>query len=50
MTCGTPTELIEGMYEHVAERVCSKEELRQLQAKYPIHNLFQTRREHFVRG
>lgn len=40
---GTPIELIDSVAGHVAQTICSKEELSKLQKKYPTHNLFQKR-------
>lgn len=40
---GTPIELIDSVSGNVVETLCSKEELEELQKKYPVHNLFQKR-------
>jgi len=46
---GTPIELIDSVQEHVAQMISSKDDLEQLQKKYPIHNISQKRAGYMFR-
>ena len=46
---GTPIELIDSVSGHVAQTISSKNDLDELQKKYPIHNIFQKRAGYMFR-
>lgn len=46
---GTPIELIDSVIGHVAQTISSKDNLEELQNKYPIHNIFQKRAGYMFR-